>query len=36
LPVGQTIHEFADVWFVNVLNVPAEQFTKWVDANGQY
>ena len=28
-------HEFADVWFVNELYVPCEQFTYKVDANGQ-
>ncbi len=35
MPVGHTTHDAADVWFVNVLNVPALQFTKCVDANGQ-
>jgi hypothetical protein len=30
------MHESADVWFINVLNVPALQFTKCVDASGQY
>jgi hypothetical protein len=30
------MHESADVWFITVLYVPAEQFTKWVDASGQY
>ena len=28
-------HELADVWFVNELYVPCEQFTKCVDASGQ-
>jgi hypothetical protein len=28
LPVGHTMHETADVWFINVLYVPALQFTK--------
>ena len=36
MPVGHTMHESADVWFVNVLYVPALQFTNVVDANGQY
>jgi hypothetical protein len=35
LPLGHTKQEFADVWFNNVLYVPALQFTKVVDANGQ-
>ena len=26
----------ADVWFINVLYVPAEQLMKLVDAKGQY
>jgi hypothetical protein len=30
------MHEFADVWFVNVLYVPALQFKNVGDANGQY
>jgi len=29
-------HELADVWFVNELYVPCEQFTYTVDASGQY
>jgi hypothetical protein len=29
------MHEFADVWFVSVLYVPALQFTYVGDANGQ-
>ena len=35
MPVGHTTHESADVWFVNVLYVPALQFTYTVDASGQ-
>ena len=36
MPLGHTMHESADVWFVNVLYVPALQFTYTVDASGQY
>ncbi len=35
MPAGHTKHEFADVWFVNVLYVPALQFTNVGDASGQ-